>query len=368
MNSLQPTTAEEVQEAVTHHRRLLPVGGQTKPALLGNGEPITRLEMAALSGIIEYEPGEYTFTAYAGTPVAEIRAALDAHGQYMPFDPLQVAQGATLGGVVAANSSGSGRYRYGGVRDFIIGVTFVDGRGRLVRSGGKVVKNSAGFDLSKFMVGSMGRFGVLVSLSFKVFPRPQEFLTVEVAFPGLGTALDAIYRLSGSPAEIDVLDLEPADNEQWQLLIRMGGLPDALPGRAARMQQFLQAETGALDSRLITGADDNALWQGMNSLAWLPPDMPLVKIPVSPKRIPLLENILQPAPPPRRYTAGGNVAWLAVSGQDVATLDTRLLKLGLSGMRLLGEPGAPLLGAKQGQPLVARIKQALDPDSRFLEI
>ena len=114
---------------------------------------------------------EFTFTALAGTPVREIAAALAERGQYLPFDPMLREAGATLGGTVAAGLSGPGRFRYGGLRDFILGVRFVDGEGRLLRLGGKVVKNAAGFDLPKFFVGSLGRFGVLAEMTFKVFPK-----------------------------------------------------------------------------------------------------------------------------------------------------------------------------------------------------
>ena len=152
------------------------------------------MEAGGLSGVLEYEPGEYVFTALAGTPVAQVEAMLAEHGQYLPFDPLWPARGATLGGTVAANTAGPGRNRYGGVRDFLIGVRFIDGRGELVRGGGKVVKNAAGFDLPKLMVGSLGAFGLLVELSFKVFPQPEAFATLEIECGSLDAALQIVRR------------------------------------------------------------------------------------------------------------------------------------------------------------------------------
>src|SRR5207253_308179 len=135
---------------------------------------------AGLRGITEYDPSEFTFTAGAGTPVREIVAALAERGQYLPFDPMLADAGATLGGTVAAGLSGPGRFRFGGLRDFILGVQFVDGEGRVLRMGGKVVKNAAGFDLPKFFVGSVGRFGILTELTFKVFPRPVATRTLRL--------------------------------------------------------------------------------------------------------------------------------------------------------------------------------------------
>ncbi len=167
-----PATPAELVDAVRSAPRALVVGAGTKSRLARVSDEFTRISTAKLTGLIEYEPSEFTFTALAGTPVREIAAALAEKGQYLPFDPMLAEAGATLGGTVAAGLGGPGRWRFGGLRDFILGVRFVDGEGRLLRLGGKVVKNAAGFDLPKFFVGSAGRFGGLAELSFKVFPRP----------------------------------------------------------------------------------------------------------------------------------------------------------------------------------------------------
>src|SRR6188474_3320713 len=178
--SLAPQTPAELADAIRATPRVLAVGARTKQRLSAIDDGVTLLSTRALSGIVEYEPSEFTFTALAGTPVREIAAALAERGQYLPFDPLLVEAGATLGGTVAAGLSGPGRFRFGGLRDFILGVRFVDGLGRLLRMGGKVVKNAAGFDLPKFFVGSLGRFGVLTELTFKVFPRPAASRTLRL--------------------------------------------------------------------------------------------------------------------------------------------------------------------------------------------
>lgn len=366
MNTPQPATVEELQSVVLSGRELLPAGGGSKPALSTPVNGATRLDMGRLAGIIEYDPGEYTFTAYAGTPVQQVVATLAEHGQYLPFDPILVKKGATLGGMVAANTSGSGRYRYGGVRDFILGVHFVDGQGQLVRSGGKVVKNSAGFDLPKFMVGSLGRFGILVDVSFKVFPAPRAYNTLTVIYPGLEPALQAIYRLATMSFDIDALDLEPGQNGQVALLFRIGGLPEALPGRMARLQQFLKAESQSSDAQVMAGPDEAALWERVRELSWVPAGMSLVKVPLSPRQIPAVEELLAPVLLARRYSAGGNVAWLAVA--ELNTLNSALNRLGLAGLVLFGPPGRPYVGARKGLSLARRVKQALDPSGKFLEI
>jgi glycolate oxidase FAD binding subunit len=372
MNNLQPTTPAEVQATVKAENALLPVGGGSKSALSGATNGVTRLDrssptrldMSRLSGIIEYEPGEYTFTAYAGTPVREVVAELSKHNQYLPFDPLLVKAGATLGGTVAANSGGSGRYRYGGVRDFIIGLHFVDGQGQLVRGGGKVVKNAAGFDLPKFMVGSMGRYGVFIDLSFKVFPAPRSYATLKAHYSTLEDVLQTLFKLAPTSFEIDALDVEPADNA-FILLLRLGGLPEALPGRTQRLQNFLKTTIPATHFEVMAAEAESTLWEQITEAAWVAGGMSLVKVPVSPKGIPLLEAAIAPLDVAHRYSAGGNVAWLAVA--EVDALDSTLTQLGLAGLVLLGAPGRPIIGLRKGLPLAQRVKNALDPAGKFLE-
>src|ERR1051325_9403440 len=179
--ALAPSTPAELAEAVRATAKVIVVGAGTNPRLAKVPDEFVRVSTTKLRGIVEYEPSEFTFTALAGTPVKEIVAALAERGQYLPFDPLLAGAGATLGGTIAAGISGPGRLRFGGLRDFLLGVQFVDGAGGLLRLGGKVVKNAAGFDLPKFFVGSLGRFGELAEVTFKVFPKPLATRTLHLA-------------------------------------------------------------------------------------------------------------------------------------------------------------------------------------------
>ena len=380
--NLQPTTPAEVQEAVRSQAKVLPRGNGTKLALSTPPEGVASLNLAELSGVIEYEPGEFTFTAQAGTPVSEVQAMLAEQGQYLPFDPLLVKKGATLGGVVASGTGGPRRYRYGGVRDFLIGVRFVDGAGQLVRGGGKVVKNSAGFDLSKLLVGSIGRLGVLTEVTFKVFPAPHSYSTLRVELAGLGQAIETIQTLTTSPLELDALDLEPPG----RLWIRLGGLPEALPDRLRRMRDFLRKTAGeALNSvEIVPAAEEQPLWEQMQELAWVPPGWGLIKVPLTPARLPGLEARLDVSSPNRldgpgairRYSAAGNVGWVAWSPEAAETgeaatffkgIDSILTRLDLPGLVLWGPPGQPFIGLRHGEGLLRRVKQALDAEGRFLE-
>ncbi|RDI95029.1 FAD-binding protein [Meiothermus sp. QL-1] len=349
---LRPTSPAEVQEAVRAHRRILPRGGGSKPALSTPHQGQTVLDMTGLTGVLEYDPGEYVFVARAGTRLAEVEALLAQHGQYLPFDPPFVAQGATLGGAVAAGLSGPLRQRYGGVRDFILGVQFVDGTGQLVRGGGKVVKNAAGFDLPKLMVGSLGRLGVLTEVAFKVFPFPKATATLQVDFPSLAEALEALYRLLGSVIELYALDLVPPDT----LVLRLGGLPEALPARLRRLEEFL-----GRPAQPITGSLEAAYWKDQNDLNRLGEGC-LVKVPLSPKRIPALEEALQGVP--RRYLSGGQLLYLAWSG-PLQALDGLLKRQGLPGLVLRGVVEKPLIGLNLEQAFARKVTAALDPEGRF---
>ena len=358
-NMLMPAlTIEDVQAAVRASARLLPRGGGTKPALSTPGEGVQTLDLSGLSGMVEYNPGEYTFTALAGTRVAAVQALLDSHGQCLPFDPPLAERGATLGGTVASGLSGPGRYRYGGVRDFILGARFVDGGGQLVRGGSKVVKNSAGFDFPKLMVGSLGQLGVLVELTFKVFPKAEAHTTIEYRCPTSESAVEALYRVYTARLDVDTLDLSPGAGGPATVWIRLGGLPDALPARAERMRALI----GGGD--VLVGADEAAVWRDAREFAWAPPGWSLVKIPATPRRITDLEAALDSRQTTRRYSAGGHVAWVAAQ-ESTQALDEVLSKLGLAGLIVFGPPGRVRIGLRSGQAFENRVKEVFDPAGRF---
>jgi glycolate oxidase FAD binding subunit len=285
-----------------------------------------------------------------------VQAALAENGQYLPFDPPLAAAGATLGGTVATGLSGSGRRRYGGVRDFIIGMRYVDGQGRLVRSGGKVVKNAAGFDQHKLMVGSLGSFGVIVEVSFKVFPQPPAYATLQLAGIALATAREMIGRLATAHFDLEAVDLLPA-NGAYALLLRIGGPAQVLPTRLENLRRWL--------GRGETATDDAALWHAASTFAWLPRGSKLAKTPVTLATLPALDAMLAAAGATRRYADGCNLAWIAWP-DAWETLSARLLALGLSGVALLGSAAPePLLGLRTGANLATRIKQTLDPQGKF---
>lgn len=357
---MKPTTIDELGEMIANQPRIAPLGKGSKTALVYEGEGVSLVSATGLSGVIEYQPEEFTFTALAGTPVAQIERILAEKGQYLPFDPVLVEAGATLGGTVAAGLSGSGRYRYGGVRDSLLGVRFFDGRCNLVRSGGKVVKNAAGFDLSKFMVGSLGGYGFLVELSFKVMPKPPATATLRVEYPNLSVGLQALVHLTQQPLEIYALDLEAGDGIV-HLLTQVGGAEATIRSRIERLLGAL----GAPDAEILVGEQESRLWHAAREFTWAPPGSTLVKIPLTPKRLPALDQELAQHGAIRRYCAGANLAWVAWRRQ-VEDLDRMLSRQALSGLVILGEADKVLLGRRSGESFARRVKQALDPQGKFV--
>ena len=352
--TLQPTTLEETCASVRSFAKLVCRGGGTKPALSNAAESVQALDLSGLSGVLEYQPEEFTFTALAGTPVAQVQQLLAREGQYLPFDPVLSGKGATLGGTVAAGTSGSGRQRYGGIRDFLLGVGFINGGGELVRGGGKVVKNAAGFDLPKLMIGSLGCLGVLVDLTFKVFPQPRSYVTLELQLPSLADALESLSRLKSGSFDLEALDLQPPG----RLWIRLGGSTGALAQRLDRLRNLL----GAGEAR--TDEAESSLWERTANFDWAPAGSFRVKIPVTEDHILPLEERLSLTSCPRRYCAGGNLLWLAWP-ETLQPLDDILKSLDLGGLVLDGPTQTPFIGRPERFSLVQRVKRALDPQGRF---
>jgi glycolate oxidase FAD binding subunit len=332
-----PTTIDELLAVVRSTPRLLAVGAETKPRL--TAVDAAKVKMTALTGIVEYEPSEFTFTALAGTPMREIVAVLAERGQYLPFDPMLTESGATLGGTIAAGLSGPGRFRYGGVRDFILGVRFVDGQGRLLRLGGKVVKNAAGFDVPKFVVGSLGRFGVIVEATFKVFPKPEVRRTLRLPFAATEEAVRMMTEAANARWEVDALDLLP---DGRTVLLRLAGPMAALKDVAEEVLRRWAGEDAP-----------DSVWREIGEFAWAEPHSSLLKVPVTPHDVMALRSEVNGHV---HISAGGNVAYVA--DREVAK------DFKWPGMTLRG-PGPLWLGLQQRPKIVEAVKQALDPQARF---
>jgi glycolate oxidase FAD binding subunit len=180
MTEQDPTLVHLIDQVHHARSRQVPLeirGGGTKSFYGGSpkGEP---LDVTGLAGISSYEPTELVVTARAGTLLSELEAALDEHGQCLAFEPPRFAAGGTVGGMVAAGLSGPARANVGSLRDHLLGVTLLNGRGELLTFGGQVAKNVAGYDVSRLMAGSLGILGVICEVSLKVLPISPATMTV----------------------------------------------------------------------------------------------------------------------------------------------------------------------------------------------
>jgi len=360
MTTVGTDPVESLQEAIRAHAHVLPRAGGTKPALSTPPDGVATLDVARLTGIVEYDPGELTFTALAATPVREVVQALAEHHQYLPFDPPWASAGATLGGVVAAGTSGPLSHRHGGVRDFVVGVRFLDGSGEVRNAGGRVVKNAAGFDIPKLMVGSLGRLGILVQLSFKVFPAPEAWGTLRVDVADLEALVDTVERLATAPFDLEALDLEPPR----RLWLRLGGPSAVMDARLTNLARFVGGR-----SERIEGADEEAVWAVACDVGWAPEGSSIAKVALVPERLLGLDPALEQAGAARRYSRGGNLAWVAWPAErPLDELDGILTSHGLSGLVLTGTTRRPLIGRRTGGAFAERMRRALDPPGHFLEV
>lgn len=270
---MTPETETELAEMVAGAKGPLRVqGGGTRPI----GAPIKGeiLSTAALTGIVDYEPGALTLVAKAGTPVAEMERVLAAEGQRLAFEPMDHrallgTQGEpTIGGVVAGNVSGPRRIAVGAARDFLLGVRFVDGAGRVLKNGGRVMKNVTGYDLVKLMAGSRGTLGVLSEVSLKVLPRPD--VSATLIWEGLDwtAALRLFSEALGSPFEVTGAARLERDGPggRSKTLIRIEGFEKSVKYRAERLAG-LSPKLGR-PQHIETGAPENAaMWQAVRDVA-----------------------------------------------------------------------------------------------------
>jgi len=254
-----PGTVEELAAVVTQTAAagvaLLPWGGGTGTSV---GEPPPRpgivLGLRRMARVVEHEPGDLTVTVEAGLTVVALQEALRARGQWLSLDPPD-AERATVGGVIAANASGPRRHLYGTIRDLLIGVTVVTADGTVVRGGGKVVKNVAGYDLPKLFIGSWGTLGVVVEATFKLRPLPDDERLLAVRFDRLkdcGAAARALLAGDLIPNAIEILDPAAAAalglGGEAALVVGFDGLREQVDWQAAE----LAALVGPLGGRDVT--------------------------------------------------------------------------------------------------------------------
>ena len=297
MDAVIATLAEQIKISKALGEALCIRGGGSKDFYGGapTGKP---LEVHGYRGLVDYEPSELVLTARAGTPLAEIEAALRERGQMLAFEPPHFSTRATFGGCIAAGLSGPRRASAGSVRDFVLGVRMLDGNGNELRFGGQVMKNVAGFDVSRLMAGSLGTLGVLLEISVKVLPLPVAESTLRFECTAAG-AIAMLNEWGGKP-----LPLSASAWRGGQLCVRLAG------ARAA-----VAAAVGELGGERVDDAQANAFWNDIREQS-----DPFFKT-----ALPLWRLSVKSTTPPLNLAGaqliewGGSLRWLATDA-DAATV------------------------------------------------
>jgi glycolate oxidase FAD binding subunit len=242
---------DQVRAAASARQPLRITGGDTK-AFYGQPTDGETLSTTGWAGIMSHEPSELVVTVRAGTPLVELEAALAEQGQCLPFEPPRFGAASTIGGAVAAGLAGPARASAGGVRDYVLGVQFIDGRGEWLTFGGQVMKNVAGYDVSRVLAGSMGTLGILTDISLKVLPVAPAEATLVFAL-AQHDALEQLHRWGGQPLPLNascwVKDQTQPDAPEL-LFVRLRGAVAAVEAACERLsreaggQRMDNAETG----------------------------------------------------------------------------------------------------------------------------
>jgi glycolate oxidase FAD binding subunit len=362
---LRPTDLRSLRDAVLDTGGTIAIAGAgTAAGWAGPLAPVDSvLDTTGLTGVITHNPGDMTVSVRAGTPLQQLQSELAPHGQHLSFDAARVADGATVGGLVATADAGPAALVFGSMRDLVIGVTMVLADGTVARSGGHVIKNVAGYDLAKLLHGSYGTLGVLAEVVLRLHPVPERSATLAIHC-GLEEAAEHAATVLGGP-------YEPAAME-WTsdgvLLIRLEGTADALDARLRRLREAVG--TGEL-LNLPSPSDEGPArrkdaWGRHASLVRGDPALASLRIGVRPSRLPAVLADL----PTETVTAGlgTGVATVSLPPEAVAAAHNRVHAAGGTSVLRARPPGAdiPAWGPPPSAIGVLRaVKAELDPQHRF---
>jgi glycolate oxidase FAD binding subunit len=332
---------ERIREAAARGAALQLRGGGTKD-FYGNAPRGEVLDTRAYAGVIAYEPTELVVTARCGTSLLELETTLREKGQFLPFEPPHFGAAATVGGCVAAGLSGPRRAAAGALRDFLLGTKLVDGRGNVLTFGGQVMKNVAGYDVSRLLAGSLGTLGLIAEASIKVLPQPPVEATLRLRMTE-ERALEALNRWAGQPLPVSASAWHDGD-----LAVRLSGA-----------QAGVRAATAKIGGDEVPQAQAAAFWQGLreHSDPFFAGEEPLWRIAVPPARAPLR------LPGRQMIEWGGGLRWLKSAAQPEVMREAAQRARGHATLfraeRRAGEAFSPL------DPVLMRLhrelKAAFDP-------
>lgn len=337
--------AERIRDAGARHTPLRLHGGRSKDFYGGElrGEP---LDLRGYAGVVSYEPTELVVTARCGTPLAQLESVLAQERQMLAFEPPHFGAGATVGGCIAAGLSGPRRATCGAVRDFVLGARILDGRGRDLSFGGQVMKNVAGYDLSRLLAGSLGTLGLILEVSLKVLPRPVAEATLHFEMPE-ARAIEQLNRWAGTPL--------PASATAWRdgdLAVRLSGTESAL-----------RATLEKLGGERVGAAQAGRFWDGIREHddPFFRGDVPTWRLSV-PSHAPAIE-----LPGERMVEWGGALRWYRTNA-DAATVRDAARRAGGHATLFRGGDSSVRTAATFAplSPVLARLhrelKSAFDPE------
>lgn len=337
--------AERIRSAAAAKQPLRLRGGGTKD-FYGQALAGEVLDTREYSGIVAYEPSELVITARCGTPLVELETALREQGQQLAFEPPHFGAGATVGGMLAAGLSGPRRQAAGAVRDFVLGVRMLDGRGNDLSFGGQVMKNVAGYDVSRPMAGSLGTLGLILEVSLKVPPLPFAETTLRLELPR-EKALEMLNHWGGKPL--------PISASAWtggELSLRLSGAASAI-----------DAAREVIGGEAMTPEESEKFWQGIREQKdpYFCGDKPLWRL--------SLPSVAQPLALPGEELIewGGSLRWLA-SNADARTIREAAAQAGGHATLFRATDKSAGVFAPLAPALASihrRLKQAFDPAGIF---
>ncbi len=350
--------AEYLSECHAHAVTLRVAGGATRSRPATTAETVLTTSM--LDGIVAYEPGELTLIAKSGTPVETIERALAAEGQAFAFEPMdhRLLLGSTgtptIGGMVAANVSGPRRVRAGACRDHLLGVRFVDGRGRIIKNGGRVMKNVTGMDLGKLLCGSYGALGVLTEIAIKTLPVAESQNTI--AFGGISPREAVKIFSSALATPFEVSGAAFHDGTAW---LRIEGLARQVDHRREKLSALFKGN----DHVVLSDEESRLLWLSLRDLHHFTKGNDAVwRILVKPTDAPTVLEALKPFGGDASLDWGGGAIWYS-GNLDAAGM----LAYAPSGLATLVRPG-PIVNvhvspveAPGVAALTAALRRTFDP-------
>jgi glycolate oxidase FAD binding subunit len=282
--ALPESAAEVAQILADASRDRRPTVLRGSGSKLGWGRAPSRVDLVVgtekLDRLLAHRHGDMTVTAQAGMPLAELNRTLAEHRQYLPVE--SAFDRATIGGIIATNDAGPMRHRFGTPRDLLIGVTLAMTDGRLVKAGGTVVKNVAGYDLGKLVSGSHGTLAAIVDATFKLLPIPLASTTLVATYADGNALAHDVAALNRSQVELAAFDMSVSSGGRWILLIRMASSPAATAAQVAEARRLLSSAPAA-----VGGDEERSLWEEqirapwaeggtVVRLSWLPSQLPAV--------------------------------------------------------------------------------------------